>query len=86
MTLFPAPPGVKAPPLAGLPPWAAVALAEAPGPGPLLLGVSGGGDSVAMLRLLHMAAGQRGWRLHVGHVDHGLRRNSQADARWVERL
>lgn len=61
-------------------------LSQPPAPGPLLVAVSGGGDSVALLRLLWAIAPERGWRLVVGHVDHGLRPDSAADAAWVERL
>ncbi len=59
---------------------------EIPGPGPLLVGVSGGGDSVALLRLLHALAPRRGWRLVAAHVDHGLRPDSAEDAEFVARL
>jgi tRNA(Ile)-lysidine synthase len=57
-----------------------------PGPGALLVAVSGGGDSVALLRLLLLLAPERGWRLTVGHVDHGLRPDSAEDARFVAEL
>lgn len=57
-----------------------------PGPGPVLVAVSGGADSVAMLRLLADVAPKEGWRLHVGHVDHGLRAESSQDAEFVLRL
>lgn len=50
----------------------------------LLVGVSGGLDSVALLHALH-AQGYR--RLVVAHLDHGLRgRASAADAAFVRRL
>lgn len=61
-------------------------MSHAPAPGPLLVAVSGGGDSVALLRLLCAIAPERGWRLVVGHVDHGLRPDSAADAAWVVAL
>jgi tRNA(Ile)-lysidine synthase len=57
-----------------------------PGAGNLLLGVSGGADSVALLHMLHALADGRGWRLIVGHVDHGLRPESSEDASFVEEL
>jgi len=45
--------------------------------------VSGGADSVALLRMLHALDA---WRLVVFHLDHGLRAESAADARWVAGL
>lgn len=57
-------------------------------PGPLLLAVSGGADSVALLRAMAALAPMRGWglRLVVGHVDHGVRAESKDDARFVAEL
>lgn len=48
-----------------------------------LVGVSGGRDSVTLLHQLH-AVGFR--ELIVCHLDHGLRRESGAEARFVEKL
>lgn len=45
--------------------------------------VSGGPDSLALLHLLHAAAGPLGLRLTVLHCDHGLRAESAAEAAWV---
>ena len=60
------------------------ALAElVPAGATVLAAVSGGGDSVALLHLL-ARAGRR--RLVVAHLDHGLRRGSPADRRFVEAL
>ncbi len=51
------------------------------------MAVSGGADSVALLRLAHSLAGVHGWALRVLHVQHGLRgEDSQADAVFVEEL
>ncbi|WP_158811481.1 tRNA lysidine(34) synthetase TilS [Beijerinckia sp. L45] len=47
---------------------------------PLLLAVSGGPDSLA---LMHLAARWGGAPLHVATVDHGLRANSAAEAEGV---
>lgn len=57
----------------------------APGEG-LVVGVSGGVDSVVLLDVLHRLAGETGWRLHVAHLDHGLREASGRDADAVRRL
>lgn len=57
-----------------------------PGAGPLLLAVSGGADSVALVRLLAPLAPARKWRLTLAHVDHGLRPESGDDAGFVEAL
>ena len=52
----------------------------------LLVGVSGGSDSVGLLWLLAAEAPGRGWSITVGHIDHGLRAESADDARWVRSL
>lgn len=51
----------------------------------LLLAVSGGADSMALLRgaARLVAAGQRSWRLSVAHLDHALRPDSAEDAARV---
>src|SRR5690242_2417437 len=43
------------------------------------IGVSGGADSVALLRVLAQRAGELGLVLHVAHLHHGLR-DAEADA------
>lgn len=49
-----------------------------------LVAVSGGADSVALLRLLHQSGFEK---LIVGHLDHGLRGgDSRGDAAFVRRL
>ena len=56
----------------------------------ILVAVSGGGDSVALLRALALLAPRRRWKLHltVGHVQHHLRDDHQAegDAEFVRDL
>lgn len=52
----------------------------------ILAAVSGGGDSVALLHLLVRLAQGKAVRLTVAHLDHGLRRGSRADRRFVEKL
>ena len=51
-----------------------------------LVCVSGGGDSVALLRLLHALRVRLGVTLRVLHFDHGLRPESGDEARWVGAL
>lgn len=52
----------------------------------VVVGVSGGADSVALLHLLTQQ--QSEWRvtLHIAHIDHGLREASGDDAAFVEAL
>ena len=52
----------------------------------VLVAVSGGGDSVALLHLLHRFAARRRIELTVAHLDHALRRGSAVDSRFVARL
>jgi tRNA(Ile)-lysidine synthase len=52
----------------------------------VLVAVSGGGDSVALLHILARLARASALDLAVGHLDHGLRRSSAGDRRFVERL
>jgi tRNA(Ile)-lysidine synthase len=52
----------------------------------LVVAVSGGGDSVALLHLLHRYAARRRIELTVAHLDHALRRGSTLDCRFVDRL
>jgi len=54
--------------------------------GSLLIGVSGGADSVALLLLLRELSGAMQLDLHVAHLDHALREGSAADAVWVAEL
>lgn len=55
------------------------------GAAPVLLMVSGGADSTALVRLAH--AGHLGpGAFAVLHVDHAIREESADDARWVEAL
>lgn len=57
-------------------------------PARILVAVSGGADSVALLRALHHLSHRRRWKLTlaVGHVDHHLRDDSAADAAFVADL
>jgi tRNA(Ile)-lysidine synthase len=52
-----------------------------------VVAVSGGGDSVGLLRVLHQLAGTLGLRISVAHLDHGVRGESaRADAAFVAAL
>jgi len=62
------------------------ALRLIPDGSPLLVAVSGGGDSVALLHLLTRFAARRENALTLAHLDHALRRGSLADRRFVEGL
>jgi len=56
-------------------------------PRPVLVAVSGGADSVALLRGLHELRDDLKLSLHVAHLDHQLRgQAAREDADWVERL
>lgn len=57
-----------------------------PGPGTVLVAVSGGSDSVALLDLLAGEAADLGLRLVVAHADHGIQPESGAVAESVARL
>jgi tRNA(Ile)-lysidine synthase len=50
---------------------------------PLVLAVSGGSDSMALLHGAVEIGASRGWHLVVAHLDHGLRPESPDDAAFV---
>jgi tRNA(Ile)-lysidine synthase len=52
----------------------------------VLVAVSGGQDSVGLLKLLVDLRSKWGWRLRVLHCDHRWREDSQLNAAFVERL
>lgn len=52
----------------------------------LVLGVSGGPDSVALLLALDSLKKELSLKLHVAHLDHKLRKDSRSDAEFVRRL
>jgi tRNA(Ile)-lysidine synthase len=52
----------------------------------VLVAVSGGGDSVALLHLLRRWGTRRALELTVAHLDHAMRRGSTSDRRFVEAL
>lgn len=52
----------------------------------VVVAVSGGADSSALLHLLHHQSAAWGLSLHVAHLDHNLRPDSGADAQFVAQL
>ncbi len=52
----------------------------------ILVGVSGGLDSLVLLHLLHFDPIFAGLKLVVGHFDHGMHQQSDRDALWVRGL
>lgn len=75
---------VSSPTLPFSPPWQ---LAKLPKETPVLLALSGGADSCALLRLLVSQAKQDGFPLAVAHVQHGIRgEEAERDADFCRRL
>lgn len=58
----------------------------APLPATVVVGVSGGADSVCLLHALAALADQWAITLHVAHIDHALRPTSGEDAAFVREL
>ena len=52
----------------------------------VLIGLSGGADSVVLLHLLHQLAARYTWQLSALHVHHGISRNADAWARFCAEL
>ena len=52
----------------------------------LILCVSGGSDSIALLHLCHQLSRLFRWQLHILHFHHGLREESDDEARFVRDL
>ncbi len=50
---------------------------------PVVVGVSGGADSVCLVHALRQVVPIWGLTLHVAHLDHALRPDSAQDAAWV---
>ncbi len=70
--------------LSFVPPWQ---LAGLPKETPVLLALSGGADSRALLQLLVLQARQDGFPLTVAHVNHGIRgEEAERDADFCRRL
>jgi tRNA(Ile)-lysidine synthase len=52
----------------------------------ILVGLSGGVDSVVLLHLLHLLAARYSWQLSALHVHHGISRNADAWAKFCAHL
>lgn len=52
----------------------------------IVIGVSGGPDSVVLLYLLNSIKKEFNLNLHIGHLDHMLRKDSYKDAGYVTKL
>ncbi|MDI6689509.1 MAG: tRNA lysidine(34) synthetase TilS [Actinomycetota bacterium] len=52
----------------------------------VLVAVSGGPDSVALLYILTALCGELGLKLHVFHLNHMMRKESEEDALFVQKL
>lgn len=67
-----------------IPPWKTVGMPKAT---PVLLALSGGADSAALLRMLSECAARDGFRILAAHVQHGIRgEEAERDAALSERL
>ncbi len=52
----------------------------------VVVGVSGGPDSLALLHALHQLAPGYGWQLHAAHLNHQLRPEAEDEAHFVAEL
>ncbi|MCX5693540.1 MAG: tRNA lysidine(34) synthetase TilS [Candidatus Omnitrophica bacterium] len=52
----------------------------------IVIGVSGGPDSLALLYVLDSLKKELNFSLHIAHLDHSLRSDSYRDAKFIERL
>lgn len=50
----------------------------------IVLGVSGGPDSIAMLNILHQLSPKINFEIFVAHINHGLRENAKTDEKFVQ--
>jgi len=53
---------------------------------PVVIGVSGGADSVCLLHALHKLSADLGLIIHIAHLNHNLRPESREDAQFVASL
>ena len=52
----------------------------------VVIGVSGGADSVALVHILNSLKHELGIQLHIAHVNHKLRKSADTDERFVKKL
>jgi len=52
----------------------------------IIVGASGGPDSVALTHILHSLQYELGFHLHIAHYNHNLRRSANTDQKFVEQL
>ncbi len=52
----------------------------------LVVGLSGGVDSTALLMVLHYLSVRNDYRITAAHLNHGLRPEADDDAKWVQEL
>ena len=52
----------------------------------ILVGVSGGADSMALLCILNKLKTKIGFQIHVGHINHHLRKTASADQNFVKKF
>ena len=52
----------------------------------ILVGVSGGADSMSLLHILAVLRTELGFQIHAAHINHHLRKNSDLDQKFVEKF
>ena len=52
----------------------------------IVLGISGGPDSISMLNVLYKLKEELNIKIYVAHINHGLRENAKLDEKYVEKF